>query len=36
LTLSASWAFSNIIRANCARAYKLFDKQVDGKGAFLM
>jgi threonine dehydrogenase-like Zn-dependent dehydrogenase len=56
----ASWTFSNIIQADCARfsvergvdvdklfthrwrldqaneAYKLFDKQVDGKGVFLM
>ena len=60
LTLVASWTFSNIIQADCARfsverridvdklfthhwnidqaddAYKLFDKQVDGKGVFLM
>jgi threonine dehydrogenase-like Zn-dependent dehydrogenase len=60
LTLVASWTFSNIIQAECARfsversvdvdklfthrwsidqaddAYKLFDKQVDGKGVFLM
>jgi 2-desacetyl-2-hydroxyethyl bacteriochlorophyllide A dehydrogenase len=60
LTLLASWTFSNIIQADCARfsvergidvdklfthhwsidqadeAYKLFDKQVDGKGVFLM
>jgi 2-desacetyl-2-hydroxyethyl bacteriochlorophyllide A dehydrogenase len=60
LTLVASWTFSNVIQADCARfsverkidvdklfthrwtldqaeeAYKLFDKQVDGKGVFLM
>jgi threonine dehydrogenase-like Zn-dependent dehydrogenase len=60
LTLVASWTFSNILQAECARfsvergidvdrlfthrwaidqaeeAYKLFDKQVDGKGVFLM
>jgi threonine dehydrogenase-like Zn-dependent dehydrogenase len=60
LTLVASWTFSNIIQADCARfsvergidvdrlfthrwridqaeqAYQLFDKQVDGKGVFLM
>ena len=60
LTLVASWTFSNIIQADCARfsvergidvdklfthrwsidradeAYKLFDRQVDGKGVFLM
>ena len=60
LTLMASWTFSNIIQADCARfsvergvdvdrlfthrwsidqaedAYKLFDRQVDGKGVFLM
>ena len=60
LTLLASWTFSNVIQADCARfsverridvdklfthrwsleqaeeAYKLFDKQVDGKGVFLM
>jgi 2-desacetyl-2-hydroxyethyl bacteriochlorophyllide A dehydrogenase len=60
LTLIASWTFSNIIQAECARfaverkidvdklfthrwkmdqaeeAYKLFDKQSDGKGVFLM
>jgi 2-desacetyl-2-hydroxyethyl bacteriochlorophyllide A dehydrogenase len=60
LTLVASWTFSNVIQAECARfsverkididrlfthrwkleqakeAYKLFDKQVDGKGVFLM
>src|ERR1700751_612045 len=60
LTLIATWTFSNIIQAECARfsvergidvdklfthrwtidqadeAYKLFDKQVDGKGVFLM
>jgi 2-desacetyl-2-hydroxyethyl bacteriochlorophyllide A dehydrogenase len=60
LTLLASWTFSNIIQAECARfsverridvdrlfthrwkleqaadAYKRFDKQVDGKGVFLM
>ncbi len=60
LTLIASWTFSNIIQAECARfsiereidvdrlfthrwkleqaeeAYKVFDKQVDGKGVFLM
>src|ERR1700753_1722479 len=60
LTLVASWTFSNIIQAECARfsvergvdvdqlfthrwtldqaegAYTLFDKQVDGKGVFLM
>ena len=60
LTLVASWTFSNIIQADCARfsverkiavdrlfthswkleqaeeAYKLFDKQVDGKGVFLL
>ncbi len=60
LTLVASWTFSNIIQAECARfsvergidvdnlfthrwsidqadeAYRLFDKQVDGKGVFLM
>ncbi len=60
LTLVASWTFSNIIQAECARfsvergidvdqlfthrwkldqaeeAYQLFDKQVDGKGVFLM
>ena len=60
LTLVASWTFSSIIQAECARfsvergidvdnlfthrwsidqadeAYKLFDKQVDGKGVFLM
>ncbi len=60
LTLVASWTFSNIIQAECARfsverkidvdrlfthrwmleqaedAYKLFDKQVDGKGVFLI
>jgi len=60
LTLVASWTFSNILQAECARfsvergidvdrlfthrwtldqaeeAYKLFDRQVDGKGVFLM
>jgi len=60
LTLLASWTFSNIIQADCARfsverasawidgsprwridqgrdeAYKLFDRQVDGKGRVLM
>jgi 2-desacetyl-2-hydroxyethyl bacteriochlorophyllide A dehydrogenase len=60
LTLVASWTFSNVIQAECARftverkidvdklfthqwrldqaeeAYRLFDKQVDGKGVFLM
>jgi 2-desacetyl-2-hydroxyethyl bacteriochlorophyllide A dehydrogenase len=60
LTLVASWTFSNVIQADCARfsvergidvdklfthrwnidqadeAYKVFDKQVDGKGVFLM
>jgi threonine dehydrogenase-like Zn-dependent dehydrogenase len=60
LTLVASWTFSNVIQAECARfsvarkidvdklfthqwkleqgeeAYKLFDKQVDGKGVFVM
>jgi 2-desacetyl-2-hydroxyethyl bacteriochlorophyllide A dehydrogenase len=60
LTLIASWTFSNIIQAECARfsvdrkidvdklfthrwkldqadeAYKLFDRQSDGKGVFLM
>ena len=60
LTLIASWTFSNIIQADCARfsverkldvdklfthhwkleqadeAYRLFDKQVDGKGLFLL
>jgi len=60
MTLIASWTFSNIIQAECARfcverkidvdklfthrwkleqaeeAYKLFDKQSDGKGVFLM
>jgi threonine dehydrogenase-like Zn-dependent dehydrogenase len=60
LTLVASWTFSSIIQADCARfsvergvdvdnlfthrwsidqadeAYKLFDRQVDGKGVFLM
>ncbi len=60
MTLVASWTFSNIVQAECARfsverkvdverlfthrwtldeaeaAYKLFDKQVDGKGVFLM
>lgn len=60
LTLVASWTFSNVIQADCARfsiersvdvdklfthrwnidqadeAYKLFDKQADGKGVFLM
>lgn len=60
LTLVASWTFSNVIQAECARfsverwidvdrlfthrwtlaqaeaAYQLFDKQVDGKGVFLM
>jgi len=60
LTLVASWTFSNIIQAECARfsvergidvdnlfthrwsidqadeAYQLFDRQVDGKGVFLM
>ena len=60
LTLVASWTFSNIIQADCARfsvergidvdqlfthrwsldqaeeAYQLFDRQVDGKGVFLM
>jgi len=60
LTLEASWTFSNIIQADCARfsversidvdnlfthrwsidqadeAYRLFDRQVDGKGVFLM
>ncbi len=60
LTLVASWTFSSIIQADCARfsvergidvdnlfthrwsidqadeAYRLFDKQVDGKGVFLM
>jgi threonine dehydrogenase-like Zn-dependent dehydrogenase len=60
LTLVASWTFSNIIQAECARfsvergvdvdklfthrwsldqadeAYRLFDKQVDGKAVFLM
>jgi threonine dehydrogenase-like Zn-dependent dehydrogenase len=59
MTLIASWTFSNIIQAECARfcvernidvdklfthrwkleqaeeAYKLFDKQSDGKGVFL-
>lgn len=60
MTLVASWTFSNVIQAECARfvvergvdvdklfthqwtlpqadeAYKLFDKQSDGKGVFLM
>ena len=60
LTLVASWTFSNIIQAECARfsvergidvdnlfthrwsidqadeAYQLFDRQVEGKGVFLM
>lgn len=60
MTLVASWTFSNVIQAECARfsverkidvdalfthkwrleqaeeAYKLFDKQADGKGVFLM
>jgi threonine dehydrogenase-like Zn-dependent dehydrogenase len=60
LTLVASWTFSNVIQADCARysverkiavdrlfthqwrleqaeeAYKLFDRQVDGKGVFLL
>ncbi|HYM32567.1 MAG TPA: zinc-binding dehydrogenase [Candidatus Cybelea sp.] len=60
LTLVASWTFSNVIQAECARfsierkvavdkifthnwkleqaeeAYKLFDKQIDGKGVFLL
>ena len=60
LTLIASWTFSNVIQAECARfsverkidverlfthrwkleqadeSYKLCDKQVDGKGVFLM
>jgi threonine dehydrogenase-like Zn-dependent dehydrogenase len=60
LTLVASWTFSNILQAECARfsvergidvdrlfthrwridqaeeAYRLFDRQVDGKGVFLM
>jgi 2-desacetyl-2-hydroxyethyl bacteriochlorophyllide A dehydrogenase len=60
LTLVASWTFSNVIQADCARfsvergidvdklfthrwnidqadeAYKVFDKQVDGKGVFLI
>jgi threonine dehydrogenase-like Zn-dependent dehydrogenase len=60
LTLMASWTFSNILQAECARfsvergidvdrlfthrwtidqaeeAYKLFDRQVDGKGVFLL
>jgi 2-desacetyl-2-hydroxyethyl bacteriochlorophyllide A dehydrogenase len=60
LTLVASWTFSNVIQADCARfsiergidvdklfthrwnidqadeAYKVFDKQADGKGVFLM
>jgi threonine dehydrogenase-like Zn-dependent dehydrogenase len=60
LTLVASWTFSSILQAECARfslergvdvdalfthrwrldqaeeAYKLFDRQVDGKGVFLM
>jgi 2-desacetyl-2-hydroxyethyl bacteriochlorophyllide A dehydrogenase len=60
LTLVASWTFSNVIQADCARfsverridvdklfthtwkleqaaeAYQLFDKQVDGKGVFLL
>ena len=60
MTFVASWTFSNIMQAECARfsverkidvdrlfthrwkleeaeaAYKLFDKQVDGKGVFLM
>ena len=60
LTLIASWTFSNVIQAECARfslargidvdrlfthrwtldqaveAYDLFDRQVDGKGVFVM
>jgi threonine dehydrogenase-like Zn-dependent dehydrogenase len=60
LTLVASWTFSNVIQADCARfsvergidvdklfthhwkleqaeeAYRLFDRQVDGKGVFLL
>jgi threonine dehydrogenase-like Zn-dependent dehydrogenase len=60
MTLVASWTFSTVIQAECARfsverkidvdklfthtwkleqaeeAYKLFDKQADGKGVFLM